>query len=135
MNNNNTTKKTSPHIMNNSNATKRTKSLLPGKLSHMQALTKLIPLCGFTVLQCDLSGEHLPFAHGLFSSHFGEEQSPSRAYISQTFPWFKRFYAMVKESYHEVCTHPTCFLNFVQFLFLFFCLVFSMMNLIISHFF
>jgi len=35
MNNNNTTKKTSPHIMNNSNATKRTQSLLPGKLSHM----------------------------------------------------------------------------------------------------
>ncbi|KAB5560633.1 hypothetical protein DKX38_005590 [Salix brachista] len=48
-----------------------------------------------------LSGEHLPNAHGLFSSHFSEE-SALRAYESQTFSWLKRFYSTVKESHHEV---------------------------------
>ncbi|KAG5246991.1 tropomyosin [Salix suchowensis] len=48
-----------------------------------------------------LSGEHLPNAHGLFSSHFSEE-SALRAYVSQTFSWLKRFYSTVKESHHEL---------------------------------
>ncbi|KAJ6999882.1 tropomyosin [Populus alba x Populus x berolinensis] len=48
-----------------------------------------------------LSGEYLPNAHGLLSSHFSEE-SALRAYVSQAFSWLKRFYAIVKESHHEL---------------------------------
>lgn len=48
-----------------------------------------------------LSGEYLPNAHGLLSSHFSEE-SALRAYVSQTFSWLKRFYSTVKESHHEL---------------------------------
>ena len=44
---------------------------------------------------------------------------------------------MVKESHHEVCTNLQAFLILYIFYFLFFifCLVFSMVNLITSHFF
>ncbi|KAF9683604.1 hypothetical protein SADUNF_Sadunf04G0031200 [Salix dunnii] len=55
-------------------------------------------ICSF--FSC-LSGEHLPNAQGLFTSHFSEE-SALRAYVSQTFSWLKRFYSTVKESHHEL---------------------------------